>query len=120
MLRIRFKWDSRSGPLLTVVIRNTKICFALFCHRRRDRCIRIFGYTSPLCARCTGICLGAVTALLFNLMGLPHISILVSIVLVSLLVLDGSTQLLGWRKSNNILRLVTGFLFSIGIMQLTL
>lgn len=123
MPRIRFKWDSRSGPLLIVAIWNTKISFALICHRKKDHCIRIFGHTSPLCARCMGICLGTVTVLLLNLVGLtitPAISMPISIILVSPLLLDGFTQLLGLRKSNNILRLVTGFSFSIGVMQFML
>jgi len=123
MPKIRLKWDPRAGPLLTVAIWKKKVCFALFCHRKKDRCIRIFGHASPLCARCTGICLGVVTALLLNLVGLTiasNISISIGIILVSPLLLDGFTQLVGLRKSNNVLRLVTGFLFSLGIIQIVL
>ncbi len=41
---------------------------ASVCHRIEERSFDIHGHTSPLCARCTGMFLGALLALVFHLM----------------------------------------------------
>jgi len=90
----------------------------LLCHGRSERCFRYRGYQFPLCARCSGIYVGFVLVLVSELyLGLPPYSFLpVYILLIVPMGIDGTTQLIGSRESNNTLRLVTGFLGGIGIM----
>ena len=55
---LRFIWDNRMGPALVLTYSNRSVCFALICHRKPERCFKVFGYESPLCSRCTGLGLG--------------------------------------------------------------
>ncbi|MGB9953414.1 DUF2085 domain-containing protein [Haloarcula marismortui] len=92
----------------------------LFCHGRSERCFCYRGYQFPLCARCSGIYIGFVLVLVTELyLGLPPRSFLPAyLLLIVPMGIDGTTQLLGSRESNNPLRLITGLLGGIGIMML--
>jgi len=105
------------GPVLFVALKGKKFYLALFCHRIEERCIKIGRYTSFLCARCTGLVVGAVLAavLLWLHFALP---LLVLGLFCLPLLIDGFTQLLNLRKSNNPLRLISGLLFAVGMMLL--
>jgi uncharacterized membrane protein len=75
----------------------------------RDRClrIRVLGAEIYPCARCTGTMLGlALTLLMAPRCGTPLIPWLLALPAF----LDWGTQKLGLRESNNLLRLVTGYL----------
>ena len=115
--RFQLKWDARAGPMLLVSFKNKKIGFALICHRKPERCLNFRGHQSFFCARCTGICIGFSAAFLLSIFrfALPHV---VSILLTLPMLIDGLTQLLWLRESNNFTRLVTGLLFSIGFFSL--
>lgn len=117
--KVEFKWYSRTGPVLLVAFKDKKICFAVFCHRRRDRSFEIFGHVFPLCARCTGISVGIVMVYLLSLLNVVVPPFLAFIFLLPLL-LDGFSQVFSLRKSNNTLRLLTGIFFSVGILSLIL
>ena len=80
------------------------------CHQLSDRSFHICGFQLPLCARCTGIFIGIVLLgpILCSLLAL---NMYVSLLLVLAIFVDGFTQLKGWRKSNNFLRLITGLGF---------
>lgn len=114
--KIKFKMDSRMGPTLIFKSKKIKIGFA-FCHRRRERSIKILGYTFPLCARCTGLWLGFGMGLLFRILGL-HTPLVFAITLMLPLIIDGFTQFLRFRESNNLLRFLTGILFGIATNML--
>ena len=77
------------------------------CHQLPDRSFHICNMQLPLCARCTGIFLGLVLVGPLCCAFLP-ISMYASMFLVFILFMDGYTQYTGTRKSNNILRLLTG------------
>lgn len=79
------------------------------CHRRPERSFFYKGKQFPLCARCTGTLAGFVTLPLFALK-LVHLNFLWIFLLMLPAWVDGTTQLYGWRQSNNWLRLATGFL----------
>jgi len=116
LLKIRLKMDLRVGPVLVSESNRTKIRFA-FCHRRKDRSLRISGYTFPLCARCTGLWLGFVMGLLVRVAGL-HMPLIFAFAFMLPLTVDGLTQLAGYRESNNRLRLLSGALFGIAANML--
>jgi uncharacterized membrane protein len=115
--RLKFAWDSRVGPTLLVSFKKWKISL-VFCHRRADRCIRIFGHTSFLCARCTGLCIGVIPVLFFALSN-TSIPIVWALIFILPLIVDSFTQIMGIRESNNLMRLITGILFTPSFYSLT-
>lgn len=114
--KIRLKMDSRMGPTLIFESKKMKIGFA-FCHRRKERSIKMLGYTFPLCARCTGLWLGFGIGLILRILSL-NMPLVFAISLTLPLIIDGFTQFLGFRESNNLLRLLTGVLCGIATNML--
>lgn len=89
----------------------------IFCHRRPDRTFKFKGKYFPVCARCTGIYTGTLFIFILHYFIKLVYSLdllFLSIILMLPTAIDGMTQLLKWRESNNLLRLVTGLLFGIG------
>jgi len=86
------------------------------CHQLPDRSFHLCGFQFPLCARCTGIFFGLVLVGPILCTFVP-INMYVSLGLVALMVIDGFTQLKGWRQSNNILRLITGLGFGYAMVS---
>jgi len=76
------------------------------CHRLPERSFKITGRQFHICARCTGIVFGFSFVPFVMLIGCMTIPL--SIAMIAMLLFDAMTQLLGWRKSNNVLRLITG------------
>ena len=83
------------------------------CHRKPERSLKIKGKQFPLCARCMSILIGyiAVIPFLFYSFTFP---IPLAILLNIPMIIDGYTQLKGWRKSNNGLRTITGLASGVG------
>lgn len=76
------------------------------CHRLSSRSLFLRGRQFHICARCTGLLIGLPLSLfLIPLSG--YIGFLFPAFLI-MLVLDGFTQRLNLRESNNKLRLITG------------
>jgi len=115
-LEFKLKWDPRAGPVLFIKFRKRKFGLA-FCHRREDRSLNFFRYTMPLCARCTGIIVGFMSFLLLFLLNFVIPQIL-ALVLILPLLIDGFSQLFSFRKSNDVIRLITGALFTPGLLSL--
>lgn len=84
------------------------------CHRRPDRSFRWRGRPFPLCARCTGVAVGYASFVVFAAAGVPAHAVALGVLLNLPAALDGGSQALGWRRSNNALRLVTGILCGTG------
>jgi len=114
---VAFKWDSRAGPVILISLYEKRIGFAIFCHRRSNRCITIHGHRSFLCARCTGICVGAIISISLAILKLD-LSPILGFAFVLPLLVDGFSQLLGFRESNNMIRFITGMLFAAGFFAL--
>ncbi|WP_460373588.1 DUF2085 domain-containing protein [Methanocalculus sp. MC3] len=85
-----------------------------FCHRKKERSIPFFGLEKYLCSRCLGMYLGFVSGLFFVIVGF-RLPFWILIPFFIPMVIDGTTQLMGLRKSNNCLRLITGLLFGFSI-----
>lgn len=90
----------------------------LLCHGREERCFSIKGYQLPICARCTGIYVGFISALLFEIyIGLPSIQALPILIIAGIpSAIDGVTQLLTERESNNLIRVITGLSGGFGLL----
>ncbi len=84
-----------------------------YCHRRPERSFFFRGRQFPVCSRCTGILVGYCSIPLFFL-HILKLNLLWSLLVLLPMLLDGYTQAMGYRCSNNILRFVTGLLFGIG------
>ena len=86
------------------------------CHQLSDRSFHIKGFQLPLCARCTGIFLGLLVIGPICCLLLP-LNMYLSLSLIVLMFIDGYSQFKGWRKSNNILRLITGLGFGYAVVS---
>jgi uncharacterized membrane protein len=89
-------------------------CLFPICSHKPERAPRIGKYVFPLCYRCTGLILGY-----FITLFIPNAekSILIGMALISTLMIDVAFQYLG-SPSTNTRRLITGMLFSIGLLVL--
>ena len=87
------------------------------CHQKPERSFFINGYQLPLCARCTGVLIGYLCAVLLLVLGCV-INYLLCLVFLVPLVLDGGIQLLFNILSNNIRRFTTGIIFGIGFIHM--
>lgn len=102
------------------------------CHRKPERSFFFRGHQFPVCARCTGFYIsGILTIIIFRIYSWDFnylnsnfnyfsIFLLLSISIALLLPagIDGTTQLLNMRESNNTLRLITGLLGGLGLILL--
>jgi uncharacterized membrane protein len=82
------------------------------CHRKPERCFHINGKPMPICSRCLSILIGYIFIPILFFWNIPFwIGICCQIPML----MDGITQLKGWRKSNNVLRAITGLLSGFGL-----
>ncbi len=89
-----------------------------FCHRMPERTFKIRNTYFPVCSRCTGIYIGAFSYLVAVYFIAVQYSTFTSILAILLIIptfLDGITQFLRYRESNNTLRFSTGLLAGIGL-----
>lgn len=87
------------------------------CHQLPERSFHWNGKQLPVCARCTGLRVGVLATPLF-LFGLIYLNAIWSMLLILPMVLDGGTQAIFHRESNNWLRLVTGLMAAVGVVSL--
>ncbi|MDO5826082.1 MAG: hypothetical protein BZ137_02450 [Methanosphaera sp. rholeuAM130] len=91
------------------------------CHRRPERSFFYRGRQFPVCSRCTGIIVGSVFFMVYSFIVPINYGwnmFYLSVILQLPYIVDGFTQYLNWRQSNNILRFITGFLGGIGVVLL--
>ncbi len=92
--------------------------FDYLCHRIPERSFFIGNHQFPVCSRCTGYYISLFTYLIFSFFYfIPYStsSFLIGILLNVPAGIDGLSQYLGYRESNNILRLITGLLGGLGL-----
>ena len=87
------------------------------CHQKPDRSFFLYGYQFPLCARCTGVYIGYLIAILMLAVGIL-VPIVLCLSLLVPLVLDGGIQLVFCALSNNTRRVITGIIFGIGFIHM--
>ena len=112
--KVNFEWREQIGPIITLNLFNRNFGFC-FCHHKKDRCFTIRNYVFPLCSRCFGILIGILITIFFIAFSIK-LPLLICPVLVVPLILDGATQSLTKRYSNNYLRFITGCMFSVGFL----
>ena len=90
------------------------------CHGKPERCLWIKGRPFPLCIRCMGFALTLIIGIILGPLALliyippSRFVLILFIITLGPLTVDGWTQYLGWRRSNNTLRLITGLLAGLG------
>lgn len=89
----------------------------MFCHQKPERSFFWGGKQFPVCARCTGIHIGYLSMPLF-LFGVTYLNFWISIAIILPTIIDGITQAILKRESNNFLRATSGFLAGIGTMSI--
>lgn len=88
------------------------------CHQRPDRSFYFHDYQLPVCARCTGVLIGYITAVpVFILTGFHF---LLSVSGCLMMFLDWLVQESGFKESNNRRRFITGLFGGFGVMTLQL
>lgn len=98
------------------VSRNLYGMLHLICNQLPTRCL--FIYTSPMaiCSRCFFLYLAMfITGLVLIKYGNKHVHWKIGLILMIPCIIDGSSQYLGFRLSNNTLRSITGALAGLGI-----
>ncbi|MEJ8542502.1 DUF2085 domain-containing protein [Methanothermobacter wolfeii] len=92
------------------------------CHRKPERTFSVRGHYFPVCSRCTGIYTGAFAYFIYAYFTVIEYNITLIIIAFLMIVptfLDGFTQLLGYRESNNVLRFSTGVPAGVGLGIIT-
>lgn len=100
---LKHKWDSL---LIKLFVDNIFLHKFVACHRLSSRSFFVRNRQFHICARYTGLITGCAMSVLL----IPCQRYVAPLFLsfIFLLTLDGLTQLFGWRRSNNTLRLITG------------
>ncbi|MGR3275435.1 DUF2085 domain-containing protein [Acaryochloris marina NIES-2412] len=92
--------------LIKLFIDNIFLYRFVKCHRLSSRSFFVRNRQFHVCARCTGLLIGYAISPLFLLFG--DVMAKLFIIFSTALILDGTTQLLQLRQSNNVLRFITG------------
>jgi uncharacterized membrane protein len=88
------------------------------CHQLQSRSFFYKNFQFPVCARCTGILIGQlIVAPLSLFLGFNHF--ILNLLLLLMMVIDGSLQYFKILESNNIRRLVTGIMGGYAMFLLT-
>lgn len=86
------------------------------CHRMPERSFFYKDYQFPICARCTGVCLGQLTAIIINLFYKTPSKF--ALVCLTIMGFDWGIQELKILPSTNPRRLFTGILGGFGLFSL--
>lgn len=89
------------------------------CHQLPERSFFYHGKQFPVCARCTGVTIGQLAAVIFRLAG-KHTGSGSALLLLSLMGADWLIQALHIKSSNNCRRLITGIAGGFGLFTLYL
>lgn len=85
------------------------------CHQMPERSFFFKGYQFPVCARCTGVIIGELVALILILCSVK-INFIVSISLLIPMGIDWGLQYVKILESDNIRRLLTGTIGGFGLI----
>lgn len=83
------------------------------CHQMPERSFFFRGKQFPICARCTGVYIGELLALLSVKWLRPPLWVVP--LFCAVMLVDWGIQALGWQESTNIRRFITGLLCGYGL-----
>ena len=92
--------------------------FRFICHRIPERSFFIGKYQFPVCSRCTGFYIAGFSYFAYaysNFVDYNFTLITIAFLLLVPAFVDGTTQYLGYRESNNTLRFITGLMGGLGL-----
>lgn len=99
-------------------IKLMEICWKYWgCHQMPERSFFWKKYQFPVCARCTGMMVGYILAIVLSVLGV-FIKYWQCIVLLIPLIFDGCLQYKTKYLSNNFKRFVSGVLYGVGLIQI--
>lgn len=87
------------------------------CHQIPERSFTYKSYQFPVCARCTGLMFGYLIAFVMLVCGCS-VPLRISVIFLLAMLIDGGLQYLKLLQSNNIRRVITGFLAGIGFINI--
>ncbi|MGN1043666.1 MAG: DUF2085 domain-containing protein [Acutalibacteraceae bacterium] len=87
------------------------------CRQIANRSFFINGYQFPVCARCTGVIVGEIVAVLLILLRI-NIDFIWAVTLLLVMGADWFLQYINWIKSNNTRRMITGISGGLGLTYL--
>lgn len=90
----------------------------LGCHQMPERSFFYKGYQFPVCARCTGVILSSILAVI--VFAKKKISVVTCILMSSVMLIDWTIQRLGIKQSTNKRRFITGLIGGFGYATLHL
>ena len=86
----------------------------LGCHQMEDRSFSFHGYQFPLCARCTGVLCGEISAITAIISGV-RLPVYFILVFCGIMGADWSVQRIGLKESTNIRRFISGIFGGFGV-----
>lgn len=86
------------------------------CHQMPERSFKIGWYTFPVCARCTGVFFGQLSAVVLLVSGVIC-PLVIAIALIAVMGIDWLLQRVGLLESTNIRRLITGLCGGFGLFS---
>jgi uncharacterized membrane protein len=89
------------------------------CHQLPERSFYFRHTQFPVCARCTGVIIGQVTAILIAVLGI-HTGAVVGLIMMAPMGADWAAQYMGLRESTNTRRLITGLFGGAGYISVLL
>ena len=99
------------------MVQDTNILQIIYgCHCLDERSFHFRGKKFPICARCTGIMVGNIFAIISLFFYIPPLYVLLLMLIP--LSLDGGIQFLTKYRSNNPLRFITGILWGYAFIVL--
>jgi len=110
--------EINSSKTISYIFQYLTMFTQYICHRKPERTFKIKNHYFPVCSRCTGFYIGAFSYFIFvyyNFVEYTGVLIFIAFLMIIPTFIDGTTQLLGFRDSNNIIRLFTGLIGGIGL-----
>ena len=86
------------------------------CHQMPERSSFYKGYQFPVCARCTGVFVGQLSAIIYGFFW--KISPCISVVLLGVMGIDWGVQEIGIKESTNLRRFLTGICGGFGLFSI--
>jgi len=106
--------------IIKIFVDNVFLHRYIICHRLPERSIFINNRQFHICARCTGLLIGSVLSMFLILFPIRDILAYIFPIFFTILAIDGFTQKINLRQSNNKLRFLTGITTGLSLLPFIL